>query len=72
MTVEPPFSDVVVTLAWLMWCYKEGYVRAEDRAPMTNWLRHDPAILNPLDVEERDALLTMATEILAAWEAERG
>lgn len=52
-------------LAWLMWCYKQGYVRAEDRAPMTNWLLHPESVLNPLDIEERDALLAMADEILA-------
>lgn len=57
-------------LAWLMWCYKQGYVRAEDRAVMTNWLKHPESVLNPLDIEERDALLAMATEVLAAMKVE--
>jgi hypothetical protein len=52
-------------LAYLMWCYRQGYVRPEDRAPMTNWMLHPDSVLNPLDIEERDALLAMADEILA-------
>jgi hypothetical protein len=66
---EPP-TDARLHLAWLMYCFQEGYVRAEDRAPMTNWLLHDPAMLNPLDLEQRDALLVAADEVLAALRQE--
>jgi hypothetical protein len=58
-------------LAWLMWCYQEGYMLPEDRAPMTNWLLEPDVMLHPEDVAERDALLTMADEVLAALEGER-
>ena len=57
-------------LAWLMWCFSEGYAKAEDRAIMENWMgKHQD---NAEDEATRQALLTMADEILATWEAERG
>jgi hypothetical protein len=63
-------------LAWLMWCFQQGYVNAEDRAGMTNWLLEDPETLHPdnvklrslrlhpADVKLRSHLLAMADEVL--------
>jgi hypothetical protein len=52
-------------LAYLMWCYQEGYVKAEDRAIGDgNWLLLDASELHPDDVELREHLLVMADEVL--------
>lgn len=48
-----------------MWCYQQGYVKAEDRAGMTNWLLEDPMTLHPDDAALRPHLLAMADEVLA-------
>lgn len=58
-------SSARVHLAWLMWCYQQGYVKAEDRAGMTNWLLEDPMTLHPDDAALRPHLLAMADEVLA-------
>lgn len=52
-------------LAYLMWCYGQGYVKAEDRLG-TNWIEEDAAQLHPDDVVLRERLLEMAGEILQA------
>jgi hypothetical protein len=54
------------TLAWLMWCYSEGYTKPEDRDILDNWMG-EPAP-HPDDEEERIALLGMAAEILAVMD----
>jgi len=51
-------------LAWLMWCYQQGYTNGEDRAGMTNWLLEDPDTLHADDAKLRPHLLAMADEIL--------
>lgn len=61
-----------VRLAWLMWCYEQGYTDPADRAILTNWMGDDPATLHPDDMKQRDALLGMADEILALMRAEKG
>ena len=58
--------DVRSHLAWLMWCYQQGYTNPLDREGMTNWLLDDPATLHPDDAALRPRLLAMADEILAA------
>ena len=59
-------------LAWLMWCYDQGYTNPADRADLTNWMGNDPATLHSHDVERQRALLGMADEVLALLaEAER-
>jgi hypothetical protein len=64
--IEPPFnSDAATTLAWLMWCFQEGYKTAEDRAVMENWMGEHQD--NAEDESTRQALLEMATEILIVW-----
>jgi hypothetical protein len=69
--VGPPFnSDAVTTLAWLMWCFQEGYKTAEDRAVMENWMGEHQD--NAEDEATRQALREMATEILTVWRSERG
>jgi hypothetical protein len=52
-------------LAWLMYCYQQGYTDPADRAVLTNWLGDDPATLHPDDVPLQRNLLGMADEILA-------
>lgn len=59
-----------LTLAWLMWCYEEGYGNPVDRAGMENWMAGDPARMHPDDVKSRRHLLGMADEVLAALAAE--
>jgi hypothetical protein len=66
-------EDARTHLAWLMWCFQEGYVKAEDREIITNWLT-DPAelaALTPQDAKLRENLLTMADEVLTVLEGER-
>lgn len=53
-------------VGWLLWCYKQGYTRADDRAVLANWMSDDPATLTLEDAAERCRLLAMADEILAA------
>ena len=51
-------------VAWLLWCFHEGYVKAEDRAILTNWLLEDPSTLHPQDAALRPHLLAMADEVI--------
>jgi hypothetical protein len=62
-------SDARLTLAWLMWCYGQGYTHPDDRAILHNWMGDDASMLTAVDVIERDRLLVMADEILAAVSA---
>jgi hypothetical protein len=58
-------TDARTHLAWLIWCFNEGYVTAEDRAVSgPNWLLDDPATMHPDDAKLRPHLLTMADEVL--------
>jgi hypothetical protein len=59
-------SDARVHLAWLMYCWKEGYTNAEDRAVLPNWLLEPDELLHRDDVALRPHLLAMADEVLAA------
>ena len=51
-------------LAWLMWCFYQGYRTRADRAVVVNWLLETDDQLSPNDIAERDSLLEMADEIL--------
>lgn len=53
-------------IAWLIWCFQQGYVKAEDRAILDNWLDDDPATLHPRDAELRPHLLALADEVIEA------
>ena len=53
-------------LAYLMWCFQEGYVTPFDRAIVPNWLLEDITTLHPDDVVLRENLLVAADEVLAA------
>lgn len=66
----PPSIRARVHLAWLMWCYQEGYKTAEDRAIMENWMGEHQD--NAEDEATRQILLTMADEVLAALADEAG
>lgn len=52
-------------VGWLIWCVSQGYVRAEDREGLTNWLLEDDSGLHPADVELKAGLLAAADEVLA-------
>jgi hypothetical protein len=60
-------------LAWLMYCYQQGYTNPIDRACLTNWMADPDDQLHPDDIVLRRHLLGMADEILAllAQEASR-
>ena len=58
-----PSDAAVVRLAWMMWCWNEGYRTPEDRAIVTNWFGEPQA--NPTDEATRQHLLTMAREVLS-------
>jgi hypothetical protein len=59
-----------VHLAWLIYCYDQGYTTPAHRAILTNWLGDDPATLHPDDVVRQRNLLRMADEVLALMAAE--
>lgn len=54
------------TVAWLLWCANQGYIKAEDRAVLTNWFLDDHRTLNIDDYESREGWLSMADEVIAA------
>lgn len=58
--------DVRTHLAWLMWCFQQGYVKAEDRVGMTNWVVLPDEELSLDDVITKENLLMMSDEVLAA------
>lgn len=62
---ETTQTDARIHLAWLIWCYEQGYTLAEDREILSNWLLDDPASLHPDDLRDRGGLLAMADEVLA-------
>jgi hypothetical protein len=64
-------TDARTHLAWLIWCYQEGYRSPGDRAGRANWIAYDDADLHVSDAEEKHALLAMADSILAALAIER-
>ena len=47
-------------IAWRIWCWKQGYVKAEDRVGLTNWMRDDQSVLHPNDITDRETLLEIA------------
>lgn len=53
-------------LAWLMYCYAEGYTAPADRAVLTNWMSESDESLLPEDRRTKHSLLAMADEVLAA------
>jgi hypothetical protein len=59
-------STLVTRVAWLLWCFQEGYIAAEDRVGMTNWLEEDPRQLHPDDQALWPQLLALANEVIAA------
>jgi hypothetical protein len=56
-------TDARFHLAWLIWCYTEGYVKPEDRGGH-NWLLDDPTTMHTDDLRLRTHLLVMADEVL--------
>lgn len=61
-TEQPSPEQARYHLAWLMWCYSEGYVNAVDRALMDNWFGEHQD--NDEDESTRQSLLAMADEVL--------
>ena len=64
-------DELAAHVGWLIWCMSEGYVTAEDRAILSNWLLDDDATLTPDDQADKAALLVMADEVLADMERAR-
>lgn len=62
-------SDARTHLAWLIWCYGQGYIKPEDRDILTNWLLDDDASLTKNDVVTKHELLAAADEVLTALAA---
>lgn len=54
------------TVAWLLWCANQGYIKDEDRAVLTNWFLDDHRTLNIDDYESQAGWLSMADEVIAA------
>ncbi len=58
-------GEMRLHMAWLMWCYSEGYKNPDDRAILTNWMT-DLSQENERDRIDAEHLLQMADEIFAA------
>ena len=56
-------TDARTHLAWLMWCFEQGYRTPEDRAIMENWFGEHQD--NATDETTRQSLLVMADEVFA-------
>lgn len=66
MTMPPNADSVRYHTAWLLWCFNQGYVKAEDRSILTNWLLEPAGQLSRDDLTLRANLLAMTDELLAA------
>lgn len=64
MTESRPPSERE-TIAWLLYCYQQGYTDPSDRAVLSNWIANPPEVLHPDDRKLRESLLAMADEIRA-------
>lgn len=62
-------------IAWLIWCWQQGYGKAEDRELLSNWMREDSGQLTGKDIADREACLSIADEVmdtgLRLYEGER-
>lgn len=60
-------------LAWMIYCWNEGYRTPEDRAILKNWISDPDDQLHPDDIATRDALRVMADGILETldWQPTR-
>ena len=47
-------------VAWLIWCWKEGYVKPEDREGLQNWIRDNKDLLHWRDSIDREVCLAIA------------
>lgn len=47
-------------IAWRIWCWQQGYGKAEDRVGLRNWMREDDSQLHPNDIKDKAALLPVA------------
>jgi hypothetical protein len=52
-------------IAWRIWCWQQGYGKAEDRAIMDNWMRNDDERLTEKDMKDRDDCLSIADEVIS-------
>lgn len=57
-------TDARHQLAYLMWCYQQGYMNVEDRGD--NWMLEPDSALHVDDIMTKRILLAMADEVLAA------
>ena len=54
----------VANLAWLMWCFEEGYTNSADREGMDNHFLDEPDSLHPDDAAEISHRLAAARAVL--------
>lgn len=51
-------------IAWRIWCWQQGYGKAEDREGLSNWMREDSSRLTEKDIQDREDCLSIADEIM--------
>lgn len=51
-------------IAWLIWCWRQDYVTAEDRERVANWLLGPESRMSAADIAMRDSCLLLADEII--------
>ena len=52
-------------IAWRIWCWQQGYGKAEDREHLVNHMREPDDRLTIHDIQERDELLQIADVVIA-------
>lgn len=52
-------------IAWRIWCWQEGYGKAEDREGLVNHMGEPDDQLTENDIKDRDELLLIADEVIA-------
>ena len=51
-------------IAWRIYCWQEGYRKAEDREHLVNWMREPNELLTENDLSTRNALLEIADGVI--------
>ena len=52
-------------IAWRIWCWQQGYGKAEDREGLSNWMRDPDDHIHETDLRDREDLLQIADEVIA-------
>ena len=51
-------------VAWLIYCWQQGYKKPEDREGLGNWMRDPDSHLTDRDIADRDACLEIADSVI--------